>query len=352
MKKVVLINMYGKVGKINISKKLEIGICNPNDDWIKGFGDEFDEEIMIYNHNLKVWSKDGIDIEQIKGRCNLPEIVKKMGWSQENGTIEETIAEHLIEIQVTDFEKSMLQKKNEYMDSPTCEPQYVDKFLNFCRIIQSCHKSNEILSGQIPFIIYNSDDVLTKPLIINYLESMSKSKKYIETYNNNCIKSLQSIGRLIDKFLFSDEDFWLLDYIINAVYDKNVNHDAYHIFKIMSLIEMLIINPNGNGHTQGEMERKLPQFLSERIDNSQREKFASIMRKLRNKIAHGDYKAIQDLLEEYRNLFMQNFWYDEYEYSKESWTYGNICVELDEALSNVLWLLISNKERMFEIQRN
>lgn len=350
--KVVLVNMYGKIENIIISEKLSIGLCNPDSDWIKGFSDDFEEEILIHNHKMKTWSKYEFNVDYLKGRYNLSEIVKKMGWIQHSGTIEETIAEHLIEIQVINFEESILQKKNKYMDNPTCEPQYTDKFLRFCDIIQHSSKAGKELCGQIPFIIYNSYDDRREPLIINFLESMANSNICINTYNNNCVKSLQYIGRLLDEFLSSDEDFWLFDYIINAIYDNQGTDNAYSIFKTISLIEMLIINANANGHTVGEMERKLPLFLSKQIDNSQKEAFAHIMRKFRNKIAHGDFKAVQELLQKYRDSFMQGFWYDEFEYSIENWTYGNICVELNEALANVLWLLISNKEKMLEIQRS
>lgn len=67
------------------------------------------------------------------------------------------------------------------------------------------------------------------------------------------------------------------------------------------------------------------------------------MRKFRNKISHGDFEAVSKLLQEYRNEFMKNFWYDEFEYSKDNWTYGNISLEFDEALSNILRFMLDDK---------
>lgn len=347
----VLINIYGKIQPMIISKKLGVGICNPNSDWVEGFYDDFDEEILIHNHNTKVFLKDGFDIKKFEGRYNLPQIAKTLGWQEEGKSVEQTIAEHLIEIQVTDFENSLLQKNNEHLDSPTCEPQYTSKFINFCSIVQSSESAQKTVHGQIPFVTYDSDNFMQKPLILNYLEAMSKRNTCINTYTNSCINVLQQLGGLIDGFLSVDEDFLLLDYIINSVYD-NQSSGAYHTFKVMSLIEMLIINPNGNGRTVGEMERKLPQFLPITINTSQKELFSTIMRKLRNKIGHGDFMAIQQLLEEYRNSFMKNFWYDEFEYSIENWTYGNICLNLDKALSNILWLMLFDKQKLLNIQQN
>ena len=115
---------------------------------------------------------------------------------------------------------------------------------------------------------------------------------------------------------------------------------------------MLIINPKGNGQTAGEMERKLPQFLSEHIDIVKQPLFAEIMRKLRNKIGHGDFKSVQQLLGQYRNSFMQNFWYDEFEYSVENWTYGDICLNLDRTLKEILWLMLFNRSQLTNIQNS
>ena len=70
----------------------------------------------------------------------------------------------------------------------------------------------------------------------------------------------------------------------------------------------------------------------------------------RNKIGHGDFEAVQQLLDQYRNAFMQNFWYDEFEYSIENWTYGNICINLDSALNEILWLMLSDRAQLASVQ--
>ena len=263
------------------------------------------------------------------------------------------IAEHLIEIQVLDFDNSLLQMKNDHLDSPTCEPQYPRKFLNLCCKIQSSQSAQTVIPNQIPFSTYNSDDFQQKPLILNFLGAMlHPHPNYpisIPDYTAGGIKSLEYIGSLIDNFLVTDKDFWLFDYIVNAVFNDE-SHDAYHIFKVMSLIEMLIISPKGNGKTVGELERKLPQFLPDRIPVEERALFSEIVRKLRNKIGHGDFEAVQQLLDQYRNSFMQNFWYDEFEYSIENWTYGNICINLDSALNEILWLMLSDRAQLASVQ--
>lgn len=349
----VLLNMYGRIQPTAISQKLGVDICNPASDWIDGLQDDFKKEILIHKHDIASFEKEGFDISWAIGRYDLEKIVNRLGWREDGKTTTQIIAEHLIEIQVSDFDNSLLQMKNEHLDSPTCEPQYTRKFLNFCCMVQSSKKAKEIIPDQIPFSTYNSDDSYAKPLILNYLEAMihlhPSHKISVETYTVGGIKSLKYLGNLIDNFLVSNEDFWLLDYIINAVFlDSEKN--AYHIFKVMSLIEMLIINPKGKGKTVGEIEQKLPQFLSDNIESSQRTYFSEIMRRLRNKIGHGDFKTVQQLLELYHQSFMKNFWFDEYEYSVENWIYGNMCLRIDEALNEILWLMLSDKAQLMKIQ--
>ena len=349
----VLMNMYGKIPETIISKKLGIGICNPAPDWVEGLQDDFEEELLIHEHEISSFKKSGYDTAWASDRYNLEKIVFQLGWQEEGKTSMQIIAEHLIEIQVLDFDNSLLQMKNDHLDSPTCEPQYPRKFLNLCCKIQSSQSAQTVIPNQIPFSTYNSDDFQQKPLILNFLGAMlHPHPNYpisIPDYTAGGIKSLEYIGSLIDNFLVTDKDFWLFDYIVNAVFNDE-SHDAYHIFKVMSLIEMLIITPKGNGKTVGELERKLPQFLPDRIPVEERALFSEIVRKLRNKIGHGDFEAVQQLLDQYRNSFMQNFWYDEFEYSIENWTYGNICINLDSALNEILWLMLSDRAQLASVQ--
>ena len=351
----VLLDMYGRIQPTIISQKLGVGICNPAPDWIEGLQEKFKKEVLIHKHDIESFKKSGIDVSLAIGRYDFKNIVEQLGWQEANKSDAQIIAEHLIEIQVLDFNHSLLQLKNDHLDSPTCEPQYTRKFLRFCGNVQSAKAAQRIIPCQIPFSTYNSDEYNTTPLIINYLEGMLSShpdhRITVDESLAGGIQSLKYIGRLIDDFLVAESDFWLLDYIINATFfDGEFN--AYHVFKTMSLIEMLIINPNKHGKTHGEMERKLPQFLPERIPEGERALFSEIMRKLRNKIGHGDFAAVQELLKQYRESFMQNFWYDEFENSIETWTYGNICLNLDEALNEILWLMLSDRAQLIALQNS
>lgn len=125
--------------------------------------------------------------------------------------------------------------------------------------------------SNIPMVTYDSDELFTTPHIINYLSARVADKNFNSKENFTLgLSSLKQIGSKIDNFLSIDKDFWLLDYIINALSEDQQSGNVYHVFKTMSLIEMLLINPSNSGRTQGEMERKLPQFLSDRIDSSKK----------------------------------------------------------------------------------
>ena len=55
----VLLDVYGKISPTIISKKLGVGICNPSPDWVDGLQDDFREEILIHNHFIASFKKDG-----------------------------------------------------------------------------------------------------------------------------------------------------------------------------------------------------------------------------------------------------------------------------------------------------
>lgn len=349
----ILIDIYGKINPIIISKKLGLGLCNPSQDWVDGLQEDFEEEYLVHMHNIKKYKKSGFDIKCFEGRYDYNSIVKKLKWEETGKNCKQIIAEHLIEIQVMDFDDSLLQKKNSHLDSPTCEMQYAKKYMIFCQNLSSSIISPNRGVNNIPFVTYDSDVFGKTPLIINYLEAHTKDKlNDVEARLKSSILSLREIGDKIDNFLQSEPDFWLFDYIVNALTDVQRDNDAYHIFKVMSLIEMLIINPKNNGKTHGEIEKKLPQFLPDTIELSKKQSYADLLRKFRNKIGHGDYGAISKLLEEYRNEYMKNFQYDEFEYSIDNWTYGNISMNIDEALNNILWYMISDKNAWETLRNN
>ncbi|MDF2858166.1 MAG: hypothetical protein K0Q87_4017 [Neobacillus sp.] len=351
----ILINLYGKIEPIILSEKLGVGISNLYDEWLTGIVDDLKEEMLLREHFLETSKK--YNFGDFKVSQYEPEkIVSNANWTDVlDGDVDyylQEIASNLVRLEVLDFDKSLLQLKNSHLDSPTCEVQYPLKFIRFCHILTTSRSARTHCDNNIPFMTYNPDDFRSKPLILNFASSMINRENDLITYNEKAIQSMKYVGKLIDNFLESDRDFWIFDYIVNSI-NESEDYNAYYLFKIMSLIEMLIINPNSNGRTHGELERKLPRFLRNELnDYEDRELFCRIARKLRNKIAHGDFEAFQKLLEEYRENFMKNFWYDEFEYSVESWTINSICLSLKSASSEILFEFFSNKEGFKRFQNS
>lgn len=348
----ILLNTYGKISRMIVSKKLGVGISNPSDDWVSGFKEDIQEEMLIREHNLLGWENKGLNSNGEIKQYSLSGIVKAAGWTTSNYYDDvknkEIIARNLISIEVVDFNKSYLRLKNNMLDSPTCEPQYPKKYIHFCRRMMMASSSNGVIKN-IPFVIYDSDDIASKTLILNYLTAQLNRKIGIDSYRKRCISSLVILGQIIDKFIESTDDFWMFDYITDSLFYDN-SYNAYHIFKVVSLIEMLIIN-NKKGKMAGQLENKLPIFMEGvMVHTSKRTLFTTNIRKLRNKIAHGDFRGVQCLLEEYRKNFMDGYGYDEFEYSIENWTYLNICCNLDNIVNEIIWRLITDKKEMKEIQ--
>jgi hypothetical protein len=47
---------------------------------------------------------------------------------------------------------------------------------------------------------------------------------------------------------------------------------------------------------------------------------------------------------------MKSYEFDEFEYSIENWIYLNICCKLDEVLNEIVWQLITQKDKIRRIQ--
>jgi hypothetical protein len=92
-----------------------------------------------------------MDVSWAKERYNLENIVGQLGWQEDGKTDIQIIAEHLIEIQVLNFDNSLLQMNNNHLDSPTCEPQYPRKFLDLCCMVQSSQSAQKVIPKQIAF---------------------------------------------------------------------------------------------------------------------------------------------------------------------------------------------------------
>ena len=196
----VLLNIYGKINIEILSSKIGIGISNLRPDWIEGFQDDFEEEIAIRLKNIEN-NKKYVDKY---GWSELPqyyykEIVETAGWREDGKSDKEIIAENLISLEVLDFKNSCLTLKNPCLDSPTCEKEYPEKFIEFCTFLQDAYSAKGIIRRGFPFCIY-SESLYQKPLVLSFLSAMLKRNNEIKDYTVSCIESLKEIGKIIDNF--------------------------------------------------------------------------------------------------------------------------------------------------------
>lgn len=100
------------------------------------------------------------------------------------------------------------------------------------------------------------------------------------------------------------------------------------------------MNPNSTG--------SLPPFLAWEEDA---ESLARAFRRLRNKLAHGDFVAFDSELEKYVQQFMDGmFAFDYSELSRRNWAIGNVYYTLDRALYSIIELLFLNRAKLESVK--
>lgn len=158
------------------------------------------------------------------------------------------------------------------------------------------------------------------------------------------IKCLKEWGALFDAMLADKKDFMLLDYIFNSIH-KDHNYNEYHLFKSYSLCQLFL-----EKEQEIELDEKLPLLMEGELFEQGKER-ACIMRRLRNKVAHGDFAAFDKELENYASKFMDgSFWFDYYEYSRRNWTILHVCCELDDIVRKLVYLLFHDREKLKQIK--
>ncbi|AOC57961.1 hypothetical protein [Bacillus pumilus] len=336
----LIINIFGEIEQIVISKRLGITLSNLPQDWREEIFETMEEEIYQREYVVKKYN------DPLNNKLyNAKKIVEHKNFSgileQSNGDYLKEIANKLICISVGDFENSMLQKKNTYIDSPACEIEFAEKWIYLYEFLirNDCDKEN-----LMPLTcMYSSEKSLferTNVLRTIYAEMSFDIQMDPIVYNQRKVNSLIDFGKMIDSFLEKQENFYILDYILTAIADDS-NYNEYHLFKNYSLIEMIIGKEDFKDPSR--FDNKLAEFMElDKYANNEKNKIlAKIIRQIRNKIAHGDFIGVRKKLEDYAASFMKSYYFDYFEYNRENWIYLNICCELDRILADILWKLIS-----------
>ena len=118
--------------------------------------------------------------------------------------------------------------------------------------------------------------------------------------------------------------------------------------KALALRQLFIDN-----RKESELDTKLPQFFEPLDPEGDTKRQAELFRKMRNKIAHGDFLAFETVVETYASEFMDGrFAYDYSEYSRKNWAVQHVCCELDNVIRKLLGMLLFNRRELERIKKS
>lgn len=331
----VVLNIYSKVSTICLSKKLGLYIGNlpkeRTNNWNSGLFD-----VMCKSQKQIIEDQKKIEIHKDFNvfdfaRAVLPN--EKLSNISEKQVIHKLVDNMICIYFDYEYEDMPLGDwKTNCFDGRLCEEDYAEKVINFINFAYDIlNYSNKI---PIQWIYSSNCDFHNHYQIFWYNKD---SKKGIDT--------LKQWGNLFDKFLQNRNDYLELDYLINSIHKDN-SYNEYHLFKLFSLCQLFLEKQN-----ESELDWKLPQFLDNRYSYVERKELSVILRKMRNKIAHGDFVKFEAIVEEYAKKFMDGKYnFDYSEHSRKNWVILNSCCLLQEAVVKMLKLLFYNKNKLLEIK--
>lgn len=220
-------------------------------------------------------------------------------------------------------------------DGRLCEEDYTEKIIDFINYLSVLESPDYILPKPVPQWIYSSncDE-------INYWKIFCGGEPAAEY-----IPALKEWGRVFDSFLCDRKDYLLFDYLVNTIHKDNEYNES-HLMKSFALCQLFLEKGKGYG-----LDKKLAQFLTCLASNADITRQAELFRKMRNKIAHGDFTAFEDLVEIYATEFLDgHFAFDYSEYSRKNWTVQHVCCELDNAVRKMICMLLFNKPQLMQIR--
>lgn len=345
----VILNLLGKIEKIYISNKLGLYISNLPDGGETNFNnwqEEMKEILQIAYETEKLYSSQFIS-EFESGPDNVFETrfyekaKKILNQNEEANEIIlkkyiDYLSQNMICIDI-DYENCEIPfGENTYscFGWGTCEGESVEKILDFLRFVATSDSN----SVTFPYCIYSTNQMRDR----EYMHIFSGT-----TDINEPIAELKKWGVLLDKYLISEKEFYQLDYLCNALFGLELGRkNTYHYMKLYSLCALFL-----EKEKELELDYKLPCLLDSSISDSDRVGMAELMRKIRNKIAHGDYEKFNELLECYAQKYMDGtYWFDYSEYTRPSWILLHISCRLETVLKSLINLMLKDNSRVVELR--
>lgn len=332
----VVLNFCGKISPICISHKLGLYVSNISDATEHSWRDELVDKMLLadkavrdYQHYLGTSFQRGSKAlyQKVFPERKLPKSIKR---NHRKALVDRMICIYF------DADQMALPDDNwktNYFIERFCEDDYAEKLVCFIEFL-----SREIpdcsFPKPVPQWIYSS----------NHLEIDHYRIFWGGEPADQYLKSLVEWGAIFDRYLVQENDFMLFDYLVSAIY-KDHEYNEYHFIKAFSLCQMFL-----EKERESELDYKLP-ILMENGDPEQKMHRAIILRKIRNKIAHGDFVALDKVLEQYANEFLDDsFLFDYYEFSRRHWILINTCCYLDDIIRKLIYLKFNNDTKLNNIK--
>lgn len=336
----VVLNFYGKIKPICISEKLGLYVANlPNteyNEWRDALVSELELALKanrIYQEKLGTNYPCGIAelYHKLFPKKTPPLLYGKEAFMK--------IANRMICI-YQDYSYADMPLggwDTNCFDGRLCEEDYSEKIIDFISYISMLECPDYILPKPVAQWIYSSNhDEIDHCRIFWGGESATEY-----------ISALKEWGRVFDNFLCARKDYLLFDYLVNAVHKDNEYNES-HLIKSFALCQLFL-----EKEKERELDKKLPQFLTCLDPDMDVTWQAELFRKMRNKIAHGDFLRFEDLVEIYATEFLDgHFDFDYSEYSRKNWVVQHVCCELDDAVRKLACMLLFDKAKLIKIKNS
>ena len=336
----VVLNFYGKIEPICISRKLGLYLSNlPNgehNNWRDGLVAEMQMSIKadnIYQEML------GSNYEP-----QFFQLFRNLYPNEEPPTlIDKTLLEKIVDQMICIYHEYSYDDMpmggwdTNPFDGRLCEEDYSEKIIDFINYLSCSTYKDYPLPTPIPQWVYSSNYHTIDHYRIFW------GGEPADLY----IHALEAWGMILDKFLVDRNDYLLFDYLANSLHKDN-EYNENHLMKDYSLCQLFL-----EKNRESELDSKLLQFFDP--DDSEQERFrqGTLFRQMRNKIAHGDFIAFESKVDEYAVEFMDGrFDFDYSEYSRKNWVIQHICCILDDVIRQLICMLLFNRKDLEKLKNS
>lgn len=348
----IILDIYGKIERTLISKKLKLYIDNIPEDWKEHIKETIFEEIRKIEFNRKEqeikYGKVFLDkFDYILAKkiveTNIENIKNYSLDTLENCI--DCLIDNMIFIEF-DYEYSDMpfwDWESNSFDGRLCEEDYSEKII---KIINYMTRKSD---GRAYFnIVYssNNDYLSMMPRVTSALSFRNYSEFKGFKTKEEAINDLKQYGECIDDFLQLERDYYKLDFIVEAL-AKEDDYKHYHFLKVFTIIEMLLLNKNQQTH---EIDKYINPIIK-RVYNEDSNQATKLLRQMRNKVGHGDFIGFNKKAYEFADIYMKNYNFDYSEYSHLNWILLHTCCLLDDILREIL-IYKFNIDKFFETVKN